>query len=116
MKWMMLCVLAVLPLTACTPERRSPDAIREDTAKATAEATRDAKAVVQGVAQGLKEKGPVNINKASVDDLKALPGVDDAAANRIVDGRPWDNSYDLVKKHVISKAEYDRIASKIKAQ
>ena len=115
MKWM-FCVVAVLCLTACTPERRSPDAIREDTAKATAEAARDAKAVVQGVAQGLREKGPVNINKASIDDLKALPGIDDAAANRIAEGRPWDNSYDLVKKHVISKAEYDRIASKIKAR
>ncbi len=116
MKWIALCLLAVLPLTACTPEKRSPDAIREDTAKATSEAARDAKAVVQGVADGLKQKGPMNINKASVDDLKTLPGIDDAAAHRIAEGRPYDDSGELVKKHVISRAEYNRIANKIVAK
>ncbi|HEY1984287.1 MAG TPA: helix-hairpin-helix domain-containing protein [Terracidiphilus sp.] len=116
MKWIALSLLAVLPLAACTPERRSPDAIRQDTAKATSEATRDAKAVVQGVADGLKQKGPMNINKASVDDLKTLPGIDDTAANRIVNGRPWDSGGDLVRKHAISRAEYDKIADKIVAK
>ena len=115
MKHALLCILVLLPLVACTPERRSPDAIREDTAKATSEATRDAKAVAQGVVDGLKEKGPMNINKASADDLKTLPGIDDAIARRIVDGRPYDNSAELMKKHIISRAEYDRIADKIVA-
>jgi DNA uptake protein ComE-like DNA-binding protein len=119
MKRTLLCTLVLLPLLAliaCTPERRSPDAIREDTAKATADATRDAKAVVQGVADGLKQKGPININRASAEDLKALPGIDDDSARRIIDGRPYDNGGELVKKHVISRTEYDRIAEKIEAK
>jgi len=111
-----LFTLALTPLAACTPEKRSPDAIREDTARATSEATKDVKAVAQGVVEGLKQKGPLNINKASENDLETLPGIDEAAARRIVDGRPYDNGSDLIKKHLISKAEYDRIASRIVAK
>lgn len=115
MKLEAICALTLLTLTACTPAKRSPDAIRDDTARVTSEAARDAKAVAQGVAQGLKEKGPVNINKASESDLKDLPGIDDAAAKRIVAGRPYEDSIDLQKRHVVTKAEYDRIAAKITA-
>ena len=114
MKWTLVFPLA-LALTACT-QQRSPDQIRRETADATATAARDAKAVAQGVAEGLKQKGPININRASQDDLKTLPGIDDAAAHRIIDGRPYDSSDDLVKKHVITKAEYDRIVDKVVAR
>ncbi len=65
MKLVLISALVLVSLTACTPERRSPDAIREDTAKATKEVAQDAKAVAQGVVDGVKDKGPVNINKAS---------------------------------------------------
>lgn len=116
MKNAILCTFVLLAVTACTTESRSPDAIRQDTAKATAEAARDVKAVAQGVAEGLHDKGPVNINTASVDDLKSLPGIDDDAAHRIVDGRPYENAAELPKRHIISRAEYDHIAAKVKAK
>lgn len=116
----MKCALALpfllLTLTACTPERTSPDAIREQTAHATSEAARDAKAVAQGVVEGLKEGGTVNVNKASADKLASLPGIDDAAAQRIIEGRPYDTAYEMVKKHAISKSQYDRIAGKVTAR
>jgi DNA uptake protein ComE-like DNA-binding protein len=112
-----LLTLALVAFTGCsTPEKRSPDAIRENTAKATAAATRDVKAVAKGVVEGLREKGPVNINRASADDLATLPGIDDATANKIIAGRPYQNSYDLVKRHLITKAEYDHIANRIAAK
>ena len=116
--WKIPCLftLALLPLAACTPERRSPDAIREDTARATSEATKDAKAVAQGVAEGLKQKGPVNINKASESDLQTLPGIDETTARKIVADRPYDSGSDLMKKHLISRAEYDKISDKIVAR
>lgn len=116
MKRIMLCTLSVLVLAGCTPERRSPDAIRQDTARATAEAARDAKAVAQGVVEGLKEKGPININKASSDELQTLPGIDAATADKIIAERPYDASGDLMRKHIVSRAEYDRIASKVVAK
>ena len=116
MKRALLCSLTLLVLTACTPERRSPDAIREDTAKATSEATRDVKAMAQGVAEGLKEGGTVNVNTASADKLMSLPGIDEDAARHIINQRPYATAYEMVKKHAISKTEYDRIAGKVSAK
>ncbi len=117
MKFFTICALAVIStaLTACTTEQRSPDQIRRETASATAEATRDAKAVAQGVVDGLRHGGTVNINKASATDLEKLPGIDETAAGRIIDHRPYENANELVKKHVISKSQYDHIADKITA-
>ncbi len=79
-------------------------------------AARDAKAVAQGVVQGIKQQRTININRASAADLKSLPGIDDDAAGRIIDHRPYSDSEDLVKRHVISRAEYNRIAGKIEAR
>ena len=112
----LLLSFALVALTACTPERRSPDAIREDTAKATSEATRDVKAVAQGVAQGLKDGGTVNVNNASADKLMSLPGIDQDTATRIINNRPYDDAYEMVKKHAINKTEYDKIAGKVTAK
>ena len=109
-------LLALIALTACTPHDRSPDEIREQTARATSTAARDAKAVTQGVVDGLKQQRTININRASSDDLKSLPGIDDAAARRIIDHRSYSDSEDLVKRRVISREEYDRIAGKIEAR
>jgi len=118
LKWFssLLCLATVIAATGCRPADRSPDAIRQDTARATSTAVKDAKAVAKGVADGLKQKGPVNINKASEDDLQTLPGVDSATAQRIVDGRPYGNSSELVKKHIVTRTEYDRIAGQVVAE
>lgn len=116
MKLVFACAALLLVLTACSPRQTSPDAIREQTAHATAEASRDAKAVVQGVYDGLKEGGTVNVNKASADKLESLPGIGDEAARRIIDRRPYDAAYDMVKKHAITKSEYDKIAGRVTAQ
>ena len=69
--------------------------------------------MAQGVADGLKHGGSLNINKASEKDLESLPGIDEAAARRIVENRPYDDSYGLVKKHAITRHEYDQIAGKV---
>ncbi len=116
MKHVLLCTCVLLTLTACTPERRSPDAIREDTAKATSEATHDATAVAQGIAEGLKDGGAINVNKAQAEKLETLPGIDEEAARRIINQRPYSDAYEMVKKHAITKAEYDKIAGKVTAK
>ncbi len=115
MKWNLAFTLALFAVTGCTTQQRSPDQIRKETADATATAAKDAKAVAQGVVEGLKQKGPINVNRASPDDLKTLPGIDEAAALRIINNRPYDNTADMLKKHVISKTEFDRIADKVTA-
>ena len=116
MKRTILFSISLFVMLGCSPASRSPDAIRQDTATATAAAARDAKAVVKGVVDGLKEKGPLNINRASADDLQTLPGIGEASAQKIIAGRPYENSIELVKRHIVSKAQYDRIASHVVAK
>ena len=116
MKILVLIALFAVLLTGCTAHDRSPDAIREQTAHATSTAVRDAKAITQGVVQGIRQQRTININKASVKDLSSLDGIDDDAAQRIISHRPYADSYELVKKHVLTKAEYNRIAGKIEAR
>jgi DNA uptake protein ComE-like DNA-binding protein len=113
MKGIPILALALIALTSCTTRERSPDEIRRQTAAATATVARDAKAVTKGVVDGLKQKGPMNINKASEDDLATLPGIDGRTARLIVENRPYDTSYELVKKHLVSKSQYDHIADKV---
>jgi DNA uptake protein ComE-like DNA-binding protein len=107
---------ALTATVGCTPAQRSPDNIREDTAKATSAAARDMKAVAQGVVEGLKTTGPVNLNKATEDQLESLPGMNAIQARRVTAGRTYANSDELVKRHLIAKSEYDRIATKIVAK
>lgn len=116
MKLALLCSLGLIVLAGCTPTQRSPDQIRQETAKATAEVARDTKAVAQGVVEGLKQKGPININRASKSDLETLPGIDEIRADKIIAARPYDDSQELVKRHILSRSEYDKIAAHVKAK
>jgi DNA uptake protein ComE-like DNA-binding protein len=114
MKRVLLAALGIVLLAGCQQRQQpSPDQIRQDTAKATHKAVQDAKAVGQGVVDGLKKSKTVNINTASADQLKGLPGIDDARARRIIANRPYDHANDLVKKGVVPQAEYDRISEQV---
>jgi DNA uptake protein ComE-like DNA-binding protein len=72
--------------------------------------------VVQGVVEGVKQQRTININRSSADDLRSLPGIDESAAHRIIANRPYSDSYELVKRHIVSRDEYDRISGKIEAR
>lgn len=58
----------------------------------------------------------VDINSASADALRALPGVGPARAEAIVAGRPYKGKDDLVKRNIVPKNVYEGIKDRIVAR
>jgi DNA uptake protein ComE-like DNA-binding protein len=62
------------------------------------------------------KKEPMDINTATDKELASLPKIGEAKAKAIIKGRPWGGKDDLVKKKVLSQAEYDAIKDLIIAK
>ena len=86
----------------------------QDKAPAKTETTTTEKTETKTEKKG--KKGLMDINSATADELKTLPGMTDDLADKIIKGRPYTGKDQLLKQNIVDKDEYTKIRPLIHAK
>jgi len=100
------------PNTGVAPMKRDNRA--EDRTDARAQRG-DSMNAHERVAQREEPRGVVDINSASEEELKRLPGVGAMRAKAIVHHRPYRSKDELVEKHILTESTYEGVKDRIVA-
>ena len=83
-------------------------------AQAQGTAKKGATAAQQAASQ--QKADLIDINTATADQLKAIPGIGDAYSAKIIKGRPYKAKNELVQKKILPQAVYNKVKDRIIAK
>ena len=72
--------------------------------------------VVAVAAETAKQADLLDINTATAEELKALPGIGDAYTEKIIKGRPYQRKDELVQRQILPRGKYEGIKYKVVAK
>ena len=88
----------------------------KETGKKTQSTTSSQKSTEKKTTATTEKEYQVDINSAPKYELMTLPGIGDADAQKIIDGRPYRAKNQLVQKNIIPQATYDKMVDSIIAK
>jgi DNA uptake protein ComE-like DNA-binding protein len=116
-------ISAVVLAFACSAwssaQENESQALKKPTSKALQEAkakAREKRTAAKAKADAEAKAKAVDINHASLEELKKVPGITDAYAAAIILKRPYKSKADLVTKNVIPMATFQSIRKLVAAK
>jgi len=113
---MLVTIVGLLSMFSFGQESSTTTTTKKETTKKSSSMSSDKMSDTKASDKKAAKASMVDINSATKDELVALPGIGDAYAQKIIDGRPYSNKAQLVSKKIVPKATYDQVKSQIVAK